>query len=71
MADYDRLPGELRAWVAAAVLPWSPRSVSRAFAEALARHKGDGAAAIAELDRFQERRLAVTRIQLAPMEARS
>ncbi|WP_324368919.1 DUF6525 family protein [Amaricoccus sp.] len=58
MADYDRLPADLRVWLAAAALPWSPRSVARAFAKALARHPSDRAAALTELDRLQERRLA-------------
>ena len=57
MADYDRLPADLRVWLAAAALPWSPRSAARAFARALARHDGDRAAAFAELDRLQDRRL--------------
>ena len=58
MADYDRLPADVRAWLAGAALPWSPRSAGRAFARALARHKGDRPAALAELDGLQERRLA-------------
>ena len=36
MREYDRLPAELRAWLAAAVLPWRPRAVRRAFDKALA-----------------------------------
>ncbi|TPE47007.1 hypothetical protein FJM51_20875 [Amaricoccus solimangrovi] len=62
MADYDRLPADLRAWLAQAALPWSPRSVSRAFGRALARRRGDRTAALAELDRLQERRLAASRL---------
>lgn len=31
MTDYDRLPADLRQWVAGADLPWSPRSVKRSF----------------------------------------
>lgn len=61
MADYDRLPPDLRAWLAQAVLPWSPRSVARAFGRALARRRGDRAAALSELDRLQTRRLAQAR----------
>lgn len=57
MADYDRLPADLRLWLAAAALPWSPRSAARAFARALARHGGDRAAAFAELNGLQDRRL--------------
>lgn len=58
MVEYDRLPADLRAWLAAAALPWSPRSVARAFALALAQAPRDRAAALAALDRLQERRLA-------------
>ena len=56
MREYDRLPAELRAWLATAVLPWRPVSVRRAFARALAR-TGDRARALAELDRLQARRI--------------
>ena len=29
MRDYDRLPPELRQWLAQAALPWSPQSAKR------------------------------------------
>jgi hypothetical protein len=57
MRDYDRLPPELRAWLAAAVLPWRPRSVRRAFERAVARTK-DRSRALEELDRLQDRLVA-------------
>jgi hypothetical protein len=57
MRDFDRLPPELRAWLAEAVLPWRPRSVRRAFARAVARTK-DRDRALEELDRLQERLVA-------------
>lgn len=60
LADYDRLPADLRAWLADALLPWSPRSAARAFARALARHGGNRAAAFADLDDLQEKRLSCT-----------
>ncbi|MDG1964976.1 MAG: DUF6525 family protein, partial [Amylibacter sp.] len=31
LLDYDRLPKELRAWVANAELPWRPKSVLKAY----------------------------------------
>ena len=71
MTEYDRLPADLRAWLAQAALPWSPRSVARAFGRALARGRGDRAAALAELDRLQERRLAQARIARLPREITS
>lgn len=49
MADHDRLPGHLRAWVAAAPLPFSADSVLRIWTRAL-RQTGDVAAARAVLE---------------------
>jgi len=57
MREYDRLPAELRAWLATAVLPWRPRSVRRAFERALARTK-DHSRALHELDQLQEKLIA-------------
>jgi len=57
MRDFDRLPPELRAWLASAVLPWRPRSVRRAFERAVARTR-NRAHALEELDRLQERLVA-------------
>ena len=57
MRDYDRLPAELRAWLAEAVLPWGPRSVLRSFDKALAK-TGDKRRALEELDRLQQRLVA-------------
>jgi hypothetical protein len=37
MQDYDRLPPELRAWLAQAALPWRSGSAHRIFARALAQ----------------------------------
>lgn len=58
MADFDRLPPELRAWIAGAVLPWSARSVRRAWGRALDRTRGDRAAALALMDRIEAATLA-------------
>lgn len=52
MQDYDRLPAELRRWVAQANLPWSPHSVQKAYKKAIAR-TGDRQLALVELDRIQ------------------
>ncbi|QIE43245.1 hypothetical protein G5B39_14535 (plasmid) [Rhodobacteraceae bacterium SC52] len=57
MKDYDRLPPELRGWLATAILPWSPRSVRRAFKRAKAEY-GDVQIALAELDRLEARLIA-------------
>jgi Family of unknown function (DUF6525) len=48
MAAYDRLPPELRAWLAAAALPWSIKSVRKIWRQALHR-SGDRNAALARL----------------------
>lgn len=57
MREFDRLPAELRTWLAAAVLPWRPRSVRRAYERALAL-TGDSAHALKALDRLQARLVA-------------
>ncbi len=57
MRDFDRLPPELRAWVAAAALPWRPRSVRRAFDKALAE-TGDRVVALSRLNALQGRLVA-------------
>lgn len=57
MRAFDRLPPDLRSWLANAALPWRPRSVQRAYDRALAR-TGDPATALAELDRIQHSKLA-------------
>ncbi|MEM9059998.1 MAG: DUF6525 family protein [Pseudomonadota bacterium] len=57
MREFDRLPAELRAWLALADLPWSPRSVRRAYDRALAR-TDDPQQAIRELDRMQMNQIA-------------
>jgi hypothetical protein len=57
MRDFDGLPAELRGWLAAAVLPWRPQSVRRAFDRAVARTR-DPARALQELDRLERRLVA-------------
>ena len=58
MSEFDRLPPPLRRWIARAALPWSPRSVARSYARARAAF-GSEAAALAELDRLERRRLGL------------
>lgn len=57
MDEFDRLPPELRSWLAAAALPWRPQSVKRAFAKAYAS-TGDRQSALRELDAMQRRLIA-------------
>ncbi|MEM1162315.1 MAG: DUF6525 family protein [Pseudomonadota bacterium] len=54
MLEYDRLPAELRTWLASAILPWSPRSVRKAYKRALGRTR-DKHLALSELDQLQRR----------------
>jgi len=54
MGEFDRLPPELRGWITTAILPWSPRSVQRAYRKAMARYH-DTAIALSELDRMEAR----------------
>lgn len=58
MDAYDRLPPELRRWLAQAALPWSPQSVVRLWTRALAGAAGDRATALARLECAETRRLA-------------
>lgn len=58
MQEFDRLPAELRSWLAVAMLPWRPRSVLRAYDKAFARTQ-DKERALQELDRVQERLIAL------------
>lgn len=55
---FDRLPPELRAWLAGAALPWSPRSVSRLWPRLLREEQGNVAAALVRLDLAEQRMLA-------------
>jgi len=57
MAEFDGLPVDLRRWLAAAVLPWSPRSALRAYLRALAELRAPQEA-LARLDAIQAKRLA-------------
>jgi hypothetical protein len=57
MREFDRLPAELRAWLASAALPWRPRSVRRAYEKALAE-TGDRRRALAHLTDVQGRLVA-------------
>ena len=57
MREFDGLPSEVRNWMASAQLPWSPRSVRRAYHKALSR-TGDSDEAIRTLDEMQSRLVA-------------
>ncbi len=57
MAAHDRLPPELRAWAAAAALPWSAASLLRLWQRAL-RETGCPEAAKARLTRAEAQTLA-------------
>lgn len=58
MERYDRLPPELRHWLAGAALPWSPCSVRRLWSR-LAQECGDDPQAIRmRLDLAEARMLA-------------
>ena len=57
MRDFDRLPSDLRLWLANATLPWRPHSVRRAFDRAYARTR-DRARALQELDHLEQRLIA-------------
>ncbi|MGR3782773.1 MAG: DUF6525 family protein [Albimonas sp.] len=58
MDGYDRLPRELRRWLAQAALPWSPRSCLRLWRAELRRAGGDPVLAAERMSRIETRRLA-------------
>jgi len=57
MREYDRLPRELRRWVAEAIMPWRAGSVEVAYKKALKR-TGRPDLALRELDRIQRSMVA-------------
>jgi hypothetical protein len=57
MADYDRLPSDLRSWLSQAALPWSPRSALRVWKSALKTYGNDIDAAQLHLSGIEKRRL--------------
>lgn len=56
--QFDRLPPELRAWLAGAALPWSPRSVFRLWSRLLQEEHGNITGVLARLDQAEQRMLA-------------
>ncbi|MEM7238284.1 MAG: DUF6525 family protein [Pseudomonadota bacterium] len=57
MQAFDRLPPELRIWLASAALPWRPGSVLGTYGKALARTRNTDHA-LQALDRIQRRLMA-------------
>ena len=57
MAEFDRLPTDLRQWLTQAALPWHAKSALKSYSRALSR-KGCRKQALAELDRIQSRLVA-------------
>ena len=63
LLDYDRLPKELRAWVANAELPWRPRSVLKTY-ERVFLKTGDRNKALNELNYIQHRLVSKDAIEI-------
>lgn len=59
MRGYDKLPADLRSWLRAAALPWSPQSALRIWRKAY--RKGGAAYAIARLNHIEAQTLAKDR----------
>lgn len=57
MREFDRLPPELRSWLASAILPWSPRSAGRAFHRVMAKTR-NRREALDALSQMQQRAVA-------------
>ncbi|MBR3370082.1 MAG: hypothetical protein IKG52_05575 [Rhodobacteraceae bacterium] len=58
MAEFDRLPPELRHWLAHAALPWSARSARRLWHKAARQVGPDPQTILAHLARAEARSLA-------------
>lgn len=58
MMYYDRLPAELRLWLAGAALPWSPRSALKLWQRFERECRGDAVAMRRRLDQAEARMLA-------------
>lgn len=63
LLDYDRLPRDLRAWIANAELPWRPRSVLKAYERVFSK-TGDRNKALIELNYIQHRLVAKDAIEI-------
>ena len=61
MAEFDRLPPDLRRWLAQAALPWSAASALRLWRRTLTEG-GDSMLALARLDRAERATLARDRL---------
>ncbi|MEP2530717.1 DUF6525 family protein [Shimia sp.] len=57
MAAYNRLPADLRAWLAYAALPWSLRSALRVWRSAIKANGDDTTAARLYLSQLEQKRL--------------
>lgn len=55
--QYDRLPPELRNWLAQAALPWSPVSALRVWTRAMRESAGDTDAVLRRLELIEARML--------------
>lgn len=66
MELYDRLPPDLRRWLAGAALPWSPHSALRLWNRLHRETGGDTAAVLSRLDQTQARLLARDRFGPPP-----
>ncbi len=64
MERYDRLPPELRAWLAGAALPWSPGSALRLWTRFSRECAGDAAAIRRRFDRAEAGMLARDRARV-------
>lgn len=58
MERYDRLPAELRQWLAGAALPWSPQSALKLWTRLCRECGGDSEAIRRRLERAEARLLA-------------
>ena len=60
MSEFDGLPPELRRWLANAILPWSARSVKKAYRKAKS-DLGNTASALNKLNQIEAKLIAKDR----------
>jgi hypothetical protein len=64
MERYDRLPPELRRWLAGAALPWSPHSALKLWIRLCRECGGDSEAIRLRLERAEARMLAKDAVKI-------
>lgn len=71
MDSYDRLPADLRRWLADAALPWSPCSALRLWRRLARENGGDRGLMLSRLTEIEARNLSRDRLSVARLATKS